>query len=94
METINPIITVLFAGFSLAIIFPIAAYLATSINISNRIKSNIVGIASRIFLGTIAFSIMVKSSNQGNYHTLIIGFAIGVLTFTLISHFMQQKNKK
>jgi zinc transporter, ZIP family len=94
MEINNPLITVLLAGFSLAIVFPIAVYLATSINISERVKSNIVGLASGIFLGTIAFSVMEESSKQGNYYTLIIGFTIGVLTFTLTSHFMQQKAKK
>lgn len=93
MEINNPIITVLLAGFSLATVFPIAVYLATSINISERVKSNIVGLASGIFLGTIAFSVMEESSKQGNYYTLITGFTIGVLTFTLTSHFMQQKAK-
>jgi zinc transporter, ZIP family len=93
METNDPIVTVLLAGFSLAIVFPIATFLATSITISNRLKANIVGLASGIFLGTIAFSVMEESSKQGNYYTLIIGFAIGVLTFTLTSHFMQQKEK-
>jgi zinc transporter, ZIP family len=93
MEMSNPIIIVLFAGLSLTIVFPIAVYLATSIKMSNRLKANIVGLASGIFLGTIAFSVMEESSKQGSYYTLIIGFTTGVLTFTLTSHFMQQREK-
>lgn len=88
------IITTILAGISIAISFPIAAAVSVYVNFSDRIKSNIVAFGGGIFFATIAFSLVEESIRQGDIITLVVGFALGAIAFSLANYIVKEKHSK
>lgn len=88
------IITAILAGISIAVSFPIAAAISVFVNFSDRIKSNTVAFGGGIFFATIAFSLVEESIRQGNTLTLVIGFTLGAVAFSLANYIVKEKHSK
>ena len=63
-------------------------------NIPQKIKSNILTVGGGIFLATISFSLVDESVKYGDTLTLIIGFSLGAILFSIANFIIREKHGK
>ena len=90
LESFNGIYLSILAGLVIAIAFPIGALIAIFVNYPSRTKADIVAFGAGIFFAAIAFSLVDESVIEGNVSTMIIGFVVGAITFSVLNHYLKR----
>jgi ZIP family zinc transporter len=90
LESFNGIYLSFLAGLVIAIAFPIGALIAIFVNYPSRTEADIVAFGAGIFFAAIAFSLVDESVKEGNVSTMIIGFVVGAVTFSILNHYLKR----
>ena len=74
--------------------FLIGAILSIFIHYPERIRANLgTAFSAGIFFATIAFSLIDESIREGSFITMVVGFVVGAVVFSVINRLLQTKYK-
>lgn len=81
-------------GIAVAIAFPIGAVASIYINYPGRIRADLGAFSAGVFFSTIAFSLVNESIKEGNFITMLIGFAAGAIVFSTVDRLLKTVEKR
>ena len=73
--------------------FLIGAILSIFIHYPERIRADLAAFSAGIFFATIAFSLIDESIREGSFITMVIGFVVGAVVFSVINRILQTRYK-
>jgi len=73
--------------------FLIGAILSIFIHYPERIRADLAAFSSGIFFATIAFSLIDEAIREGSFITMVIGFVVGAVVFSVINRILQTRYK-
>ena len=73
--------------------FLIGAILSIFIHYPERIRADLAAFSAGIFFATIAFSLIDESIKEGSFITMVIGFGVGAVVFSVINRILQTRYK-
>lgn len=88
-----PILTITFMSIAVASAFIIGSLISNYIKYSSKIKGDFAAFAGGIFFAAIAFSLIDESIKQHNFFTMITGFIIGSVIYSILNHRVRKRSK-
>jgi zinc transporter, ZIP family len=88
-----PLFTTAFMSIVVASAFIIGSLISNYIKYSSKIKGDIAAFAGGIFFAAIAFSLIDESIKQHNFFTMMIGFILGTMIYSIVNHRLRKKSK-
>ncbi|HZD36461.1 MAG TPA: hypothetical protein VE130_14755 [Nitrososphaeraceae archaeon] len=88
------ILSSIFAGLIIAAAFPLGALFAIYIKYPTRAEADIAAFGAGIFFAAISFSLVNESVREGNVLTMVIGFVIGAVVFSILNHYLEKITAK
>ena len=73
--------------------FLIGAILSIFIHYPERIRADLAAFSAGIFFATIAFSLIDEAIREGSFITMVIGFVVGAVVFSVINRILQTRYK-
>ena len=73
--------------------FLIGAILSIFIHYPERIRADLAAFSAGIFFATIAFSLIDESIREGSFITMVVGFVVGAVVFSVINRILQTRYK-
>jgi zinc transporter, ZIP family len=73
--------------------FLIGAILSIFIHYPERIRADLAAFSAGIFFATIAFSLIDEAIREGSFITMVIGFGVGAVVFSVINRILQTRYK-
>ena len=73
--------------------FLIGAILSIFIHYPERIRADLAAFSAGIFFATIAFSLIDEAIREGSFITMVIGFGVGAVVFSVINRILQRRYK-
>lgn len=73
--------------------FLIGAILSIFIHYPERIRADLAAFSAGIFFATIAFSLIDEAIREGSFITMVIGFVVGAVVFSVINRILQTSYK-
>lgn len=80
-------------SIAVASAFPLGALIAIFVNYPTRIKADMASFGAGIFFSTIAFSLVDDALKVGSPIDMIIGFALGAVTFSVMNHILIKRHR-
>ena len=84
----------IFAGLIIAAAFPLGALFAIFIKYPTRAEADIAAFGAGIFFAAISFSLIDESVREGNVLTMVFGFIIGAVVFSVLNHYLKKGTAK
>ena len=72
--------------------FLIGAILSIFIQYPERIRADLAALSAGIFFSTISFSLIDEALREGSFITMVIGFIIGAVVFSVINRILQRSS--
>ncbi len=72
--------------------FLIGAILSIFIRYPERIRADLAALSAGIFFSTISFSLIDEALREGSFITMVIGFIIGAVVFSVINRILQRSS--
>jgi len=72
--------------------FLIGAILSIFIRYPERIRADLAAISAGIFFSTISFSLIDEALREGSFITMVVGFIIGAVVFSVINRILQRRS--
>ena len=72
--------------------FLIGAILSIFIQYPERIRADLAALSAGIFFSTISFSLVDEALKEGSFITMVVGFIIGAVVFSVINRILQRKS--
>ncbi|MGZ5550978.1 MAG: hypothetical protein ACXW07_09505 [Nitrososphaeraceae archaeon] len=73
--------------------FLIGAILSIFIHYPERIRADLAAFSAGIFFATIAFSLIDEAIREGSFITMVVGFVVGAVVFSVINRILQTRYK-
>jgi len=87
------IITTTLLSIIVASAFIIGSLISIYVKYSSKIKGDFAAFAGGIFFAAIAFSLIDESIKQHNLLTIIVGFVIGTVIYSIVNHRLRKRSK-
>lgn len=87
------IVNTLVLSITVSSAFLIGAILSIFIHYPERIRADLAAFSSGIFFATIAFSLIDEAIREGSFITMVIGFVVGAVVFSVINRILQTRYK-
>lgn len=72
--------------------FLIGAILSIFIQYPERIRADLAALSAGIFFSTISFSLVDEALREGSFITMVVGFIIGAVVFSVINRILQRRS--
>jgi len=72
--------------------FLIGALLSIFIKYPERIRADLAALSAGIFFSTISFSLIDEALREGSFITMVVGFIIGAIVFSVINRILQKSS--
>jgi zinc transporter, ZIP family len=72
--------------------FLIGTILSIFIRYPERIRADLAAISAGIFFSTISFSLIDEALREGSFITMVVGFIIGAVVFSVINRILQRRS--
>ena len=72
--------------------FLIGAILSIFIQYPERIRADLAALSAGIFFSTISFSLVDEALREGSFITMVVGFIIGAVVFSVINRILQKSS--
>jgi ZIP family zinc transporter len=72
--------------------FLIGAILSIFIQYPERIRADLAALSAGIFFSTISFSLVDEALKEGSFITMVVGFIIGAIVFSVINRILQNRS--
>jgi zinc transporter, ZIP family len=72
--------------------FLIGAILSIFIQYPERIRADLAALSAGIFFSTISFSLVDEALKEGSFITMVVGFIIGAVVFSVINRILQKRS--
>jgi zinc transporter, ZIP family len=72
--------------------FLIGAILSIFIKYPERIRADLAALSAGIFFSTISFSLVDEALKEGSFITMVVGFIIGAIVFSVINRILQNRS--
>ena len=72
--------------------FLIGAILSIFIQYPERIRADLAALSAGIFFSTISFSLVDEALKEGSFITMVVGFIIGAVIFSVINRILQKRS--
>jgi len=72
--------------------FLIGAILSIFIRYPERIRADLAALSAGIFFSTISFSLVDEALKEGSFITMVVGFIIGAVVFSVINRILQKRS--
>ncbi len=72
--------------------FLIGAILSIFIQYPERIRADLAALSAGIFFSTISFSLVDEALKEGSFITMVVGFIIGAIVFSVINRILQKRS--
>ena len=72
--------------------FLIGAILSIFIQYPERIRADLAALSAGIFFSTISFSLVDEALKEGSFITMVVGFIIGSVVFSVINRILQKRS--
>ena len=72
--------------------FLIGAILSIFIQYPERIRADLAALSAGIFFSTISFSLVDEALREGSFITMVVGFIIGAVVFSVINRILQNRS--
>ena len=72
--------------------FLIGAILSIFIRYPERIRADLAALSAGIFFSTISFSLVDEALKEGSFITMVVGFIIGAVVFSVINRILQRRS--
>jgi ZIP family zinc transporter len=72
--------------------FLIGAILSIFIQYPERIRADLAAFSAGIFFSTISFSLVDEALKEGSFITMVVGFIIGAIVFSVINRILQNRS--
>jgi len=72
--------------------FLIGAILSIFIHYPERIRADLAALSAGIFFSTISFSLIDEALREGSFITMVVGFIIGAIVFSVINRILQKSS--
>ena len=72
--------------------FLIGALLSIFLKYPERIRADLAALSAGIFFSTISFSLIDEALREGSFITMVVGFIIGAIVFSVINRILQKSS--
>jgi zinc transporter, ZIP family len=72
--------------------FLIGAILSIFIQYPERIRADLAALSAGVFFSTISFSLVDEALKEGSFITMVVGFIIGAIVFSVINRILQNRS--